>query len=324
MQKTECKIRGDLGFLVDLFFFVIWADNTLSFSPGRGKHGRQHSPLQLQQIPSQVEATVISSIKSIDSLDPFLDNDSSLSSNPSSPTVPSQISVNCKQHTPSPSLVHVEAIPVPVVTRRQTPNISRSNPLPSHIRQRPRPISALPSTFQHSPIYDDMNDVAHLGAPTTPPPTRRHDNGLQTAPISSRTPGAFPFNTGLPSSPASLASKKGNRKHRRTPSEGVFHMSSDEDPSSGPGETFLNPNVQALFGLVNTFKPSSKVSPSAFSTPIRAIPPFKRNSASPTYLSLSNEKLSEREDAEKAAGYFASSMFQNSPSPEELPDPLLF
>ena len=101
-------------------------------------------------------------------------------------------------------------------------------------------------------------------------------------------------------------------------------MSSDEDLSSGPGETILNPNVQALFGLVDTFKSSSKMSPSVFSTPIRAIPKFKRDSGSPSYFSLSNEKHSEREVAEKAAGYFASSMFQNSPSPEELPDPLLF
>lgn len=101
-------------------------------------------------------------------------------------------------------------------------------------------------------------------------------------------------------------------------------MSSDEDLSSGSGGTILNPNVQALFGLVSTFEPSSKVSPSALSTPIRAIPPFKRDFASPSYFSLSNEKQLEREAAEKAAGYFASSMFQNSPSPEELPNPLLF
>ena len=101
-------------------------------------------------------------------------------------------------------------------------------------------------------------------------------------------------------------------------------MSSDEDLSSGPGGTILNPNVQALFSLVNTFVPSSKTPPSAFSTPIRAIPPFRKDSASPSYFSLSHEKQSEREAAEKAAGYFASSMFQNSPSPEELPNPLLF
>ena len=163
-----------------------------------------------------------------------------------------------------------------------------------------------------------MNDVADLSVPTTPSPTRRdHVNGLQTAAISSRTPGAFPFNTSLPSSPSPLASK---RKHHRTPSEDVFHMSSDEDLSSGPDGTVLNPNVKALFGLVNTSKPSSKVLPSDFSTPIRPIPPFKRNSTSPSYGSLQ----SKCEVSEKATGYFASSMFQNSPSPEELPDPPIF
>ena len=206
-------------------------------------------------------------------------------------------------------------------------NISRSDPLPTHIRQRPRPISALSSPLQDFPICNDMNDAADSGLPITPPRTRRHhDNGLQTAPISSRTPGAFPFNAlPLPSPPSRVASKRGNKKHRRTPSEGVFNMSSDEDlSSSGPGGPGLNPNVQALFGLVNTFNPKSKMLPPAFSTPIRAIPPFKRDSTSPSNGSLSKESQLERGATEKVAGYFASSMFQNSPSPEELPDPLLF
>jgi hypothetical protein len=237
-------------------------------------------------------------------------------SNSPSPSPPSRKSANHKQHPPS-SQTHSETIPVPVAPRRQSPNISRSVPLPSHIHRRPHPISTRPSTFHHFPICDDMNDVADLSAPTTPPPTRRdHVNNIQTAPISSRTPGAFPFNTmGPPSSPSPLPRK---RKHRRTPSEGVFHMSSDEGLSSGSDGTILNPNVQALFGLVNTSKPSSKMLPSAFSTPIRAIPPFKRNSP------FSGSLRSKCESSEKAAGYFASSMFQNSPSPEELPDPPIF
>jgi len=232
--------------------------------------------------------------------------------NPPSPSPPSRKSANHKQHTPS-SLVHLEAIPV----RRQTSNISRSDSLPSHIHRRLHSISALPSTFHQFPICDDMNDAADLGAPTTPPSARRdHVNNPQTAPISSRTSGAFPFDLMGPSSPTPLPSK---RKHRSTPSEDVFHMSSDEDLSSGSDGTILNPNVQALFGLVNTFKPSSKMLPSAFSTPVRAIPPFKRDSA-PSYASLQSKS----EAPEKAAGYFASSMFQNSPSPEELPDPPIF
>ena len=235
-------------------------------------------------------------------------------SDPSSPSPPSRKSANHKQHTPS-SLVHSDSIPVLVASRRQTSNISRSDPLRSHIRRRPHPISALSSTSQNFPICDDMNGPAGLNGPSTPPPTRRDHHNLQSAPIPSRTSGAFPFNTiAIPSSPSPLTSK---RNHRRTSSEGVFHMSSDEDFSSGPDGTSLNPNVRALFGLVNAPKPISQTLPS---TPIRAIPPSKRHSASPSYGS----SQSKCEVSEKAAGYFASSMFQNSPSPEELPDPPIF
>ena len=163
-----------------------------------------------------------------------------------------------------------------------------------------------------------MNDVADHSVPTTLPTRRDHDIDLQTATISSRTPGPFPLTTmALSSSRSPLTSK---RKHRRTPSEDVFHMSFDDDLLFGPEGTVLNPNVQALFGLVNTFEPSSKMLPSAFSTPIRPIPPFKRDSAFPSYGSLQ----SKCEASEKATNYFASSMFQNSPSPEELPDPPIF
>jgi hypothetical protein len=320
MQKTVCKIRGDSECLVDL---VTWADNWLIFrrSPSypavHEKHRHQpSSPIpqpQLQPIPSQAEVTVVSSVNSTNLFDPFVDNDSSVSSNPPSPTIPSRKPAN---HKPSHSVEYSKAIPVPVTSRRQIQNISRSDPLPSH---RPH----LTSTLQHFPICDDAN---YSDVPFTPPPRRRHhDNGLQTAPISSRTPGAFPFNIpGLPPSPSPVATKRDNRKHRRTPSEGVFHMSSDEDLSSGPGRTIPNPNLQTLFGLVNTFEPNSKRLPSAFSTPVRAIPPFKRDPTSLSNGSLSKEKQSECESAKKAAGYFASSMFQNSPSPEELPNPLLF
>jgi hypothetical protein len=220
-------------------------------------------------------------------------------SNPPSPSPPSRKSAKHKQRTPS-SLVHSEAIPVPVVPRRQSPKMSRSD----HIHPT--------STFQHFPICDNLHDQADLSAP--PPTCRDLDNNLQTAPISSRKPGALPVNMSLPPSPSTLPNRK---KHRRTQSEGVFHTSSDEDLSSGPNGTSLNPNVQALFGLVNTHKPSSKMLPS---TPIRPIPPFKKGSTSPSYGSLQSKS----EASEKAADYFANSMFQNSPSPEELPDPPIF
>ena len=337
-SKDNVQIQRCVNFFL-IFFGLGLTIGLFSRSPShpsvRGKHGRQPSPPfpqpQLHQISSQVEVAVFPSINSTDISDPFLDNHSSLPSNPPSPTLPSgKVAKRTQQqHTASPShpQVHSGAIPVPAATRRQTSHISRSDPLPSHFRQRPRPISARTSTLQHFPICDDMNDTADSIVPTTPPAThRRHyDNGLQTAPISARAPGAFPFNPmGPPSPPSPVATKRGNRKHRRTPSEGVFHMSSDEDMSSGSGGIVLNPNVQALFGLVNSSKPSSNMSTSTFSTPLRSIPPYRRDSTSPSNRSLSKEKQLEREDAEKAAGYFASSMFQNSPSPDELPNPLLF
>ena len=229
-------------------------------------------------------------------------------SNPPSPSPPSLKSAKHKQRTPS-SLVHSDAIPAPVVPRRQSTKISRSDSLPSHICRHPHPTS----TLQRFPICDDMNDTADLSAPA--PARRDHDNNLQANPISSRKPGVFPSNTlSLPSSPSKLPNR---RKHRRTSSEGVFHISSDEDPSSGHDGTSLNPNVQALFGLVNTPKPSSKMLPS---TPIRPIPPFKKSSTSPSYGSLQSKCGTSK----NAAVYFASSMFQNSPSPEELPDPPIF
>jgi hypothetical protein len=76
---------------------------------------------------------------------------------------------------------------------------------------------------------------------------------------------------GLPSSPPPLASKRGNKEAYFTclPTR-TFHLA---------GGTILNPNVQALFGLVNTFEPSSKMS-SVFSYS--------------TYFLSSNEKQLER------------------------------
>ncbi|KAG5341891.1 hypothetical protein C0989_007329 [Termitomyces sp. Mn162] len=86
-------------------------------------------------------------------------------------------------------------------------------------------------------------------------------------------------------------SKRRPRHHKRVPSDSgiVFHMSSDE---SGP-ETLPN-KINVLFQGIKL--PS---------TP----PPAQRE--------FMYEAMAQRE----VQGYFASSSFQNSPSPEELPDP---
>lgn len=115
---------------------------------------------------------------------------------------------------------------------------------------------------------------------------------------------------------ASSPCLKKNNKHRRIPSEGVFHMSSDEEVSSGPGGALLNSSVKILFGLTDTPVPVSKMG-SALSLNTTPSPPKgMKVAAAPSGVENAGTSMDK-------AGFFASSMFQNSPSPEELPDPLL-
>lgn len=92
---------------------------------------------------------------------------------------------------------------------------------------------------------------------------------------------AFPFNLSIPASPSPSARRKG-RNHLRAPSEGVFQMSSDESSSD------------------------------ELSTGPRRKPMSLLKMAAMTEAEL---------EAAVADGYFASSTFQNSPSPEDLPPP---
>ncbi|PPQ66523.1 hypothetical protein CVT26_009496 [Gymnopilus dilepis] len=307
----------------------------------RGKHGRQPSPPittaatstnTTQQAPSQAEApTTVPPIKSFNLFDPFLDH--STSSPPPSPTLGSkpsgklarrrqQMSQQQQQLANQPS----KAIPVPKSSQRSKPStLSRSEP-------------AL-HAFGEFPVCDDSNSTAdqeYASFPSTPRRPTHARSGAQTSPIHTRN-GDAPFDFSFTHAPLSTPSapaggkRSSARKHRRVPSEGVFNMSSDEDVSSGPGGVVLNANVQALFGLVSgSGKRTSLPAATLFSTPVpardaahysgsRESSPFYSSDASP---SSSSESLQYDYEARKKAGYFASSMFQNSPSPEELPDPL--
>lgn len=86
-------------------------------------------------------------------------------------------------------------------------------------------------------------------------------------------------------------------------------MSSDDEAASGPED------LRALLNFVR-----SGPRPSSTSTP----PP--QRTANPDYVRslspASREKFFELEAQKEVAGYFASSSFQNSPSPDDLPDPL--
>ena len=155
-------------------------------------------------------------------------------------------------------------------------NVSRSAPV-NGVNSRVKPTVHRVRSEDVFPICDDMTDIDGEGSrPSTPvrkAPARQQqsiffDDGPRTAPLSS-TAHNFPFTLSTPSPTT--------RKHRRAPSDGVFNMSFDEEPSSDASE-----------GLRNLF----------------------------------NDLLAHkrRPDGQKA-GYFASSQFQNSPSPEDLPAP---
>jgi hypothetical protein len=142
------------------------------------------------------------------------------------------------------------------------------------------------------PICDDMTDIdGDHSRPSTPvrkPATWQQssviDDGPRTAPLSTSLR-SFPFNLETPS-PSLIKARQ--RRHARAPSEGVFNLSFDEDYASS-SETSEELKALLLGKKRRMNRPSA-------------------------------EDLTNRTDAERAA-YFASSMFQNSPSPDDLPAP---
>ncbi|KAG9313492.1 hypothetical protein JVU11DRAFT_5818 [Chiua virens] len=178
--------------------------------------------------------------------------------------------------TPSPA-----ARPVPVPKSKQPThrnNISRSAPNPQAF---PRMDKRRASTGYaiDFPVCDDTTDVEDSSPPSTPTREFHTDStwfdGPRTAPLN-----GFSFARTQVSTPSRP------RNHYRTPSEGVFNMSFDEDmsPASDASEEF-----KKLVG----------------------VPPKRFGSVGPSATRASTDK----------AGFFASSVFQNSPSPDELPPP---
>jgi len=138
------------------------------------------------------------------------------------------------------------------------------------------------------PVCDDLTDVEDddIFAPSTPvrskgPPVA-YDDGPRTAPLTNPRSG-FPFDP----KPTPTRTPERKREHARFLSEGVFNLSMDEDssffpPSDASGELKEKADFTA---------PRRRIA-SAASTPVG----FKRD-------------------------FWASSKFQNSPSPDVLPIP---
>ncbi|TFK48967.1 hypothetical protein OE88DRAFT_1737186 [Heliocybe sulcata] len=219
--------------------------------------------------------------------------------------------------SPTPSRVKAKAVPVPRVGTplkadrdSATAELSRSDPVRSKISDRPAAkrfattssLSTTSSTlpeWESFPICDDTDDTDDTTSPSTPvregvtwqQTVFALEDAPRTAPLSSTT--GWPF--GGQSAQSTPLKRERPRYHQRAPSEGVFMMSSDEETSNSPYSVQqASKSMSAL--LKRQSLPNSRTG-------------GKRGLRSPA------------NDEEEKAPYFASSMFQNSPSPDDLPAP---
>ncbi|PSR99317.1 hypothetical protein PHLCEN_2v4176 [Hermanssonia centrifuga] len=201
--------------------------------------------------------------------------------------------------SPTPS----KAVPVPRVKgTRPIANLARSEP--NHNRTTPqRPVARRVSTELPIADWDEFPvcDENVFSPPSTPvrgstsvPPKHLAvtwqqtllDDAPRTAPLSSTF--TFPFAPGTLCATPSPAHRR--RHHHRVPSEGVFAMSTDEESSSDSSDELKK--AMSNLTLFNT----------------RAHMGARRTPSPPV------------EDG-MPAGFYAGSVFQNSPSPDDLPVP---
>lgn len=188
--------------------------------------------------------------------------------------------------TPTPAS---RVVPIPRSNNQTNrPNVSRSAPnqSPAPLRAARRASAVCPAGF---PVCDDTTDVDDDASPQSTPTCEKSaatwqqlvsEQGPRTAPLNATV--GFPFG-----GHSSCNTPSPTRRHHRTPSEGVFNMSFDEDMTS---TSDASEEQKKLFGFM----------------------PRKHGSAvGPSVTRAAKDKT----------GFFASSVFQNSPSPDELPPP---
>jgi hypothetical protein len=178
--------------------------------------------------------------------------------------------------TPSPA-----PRPVPVPRGKQHShrnNLSRSAPTP-HTLPRIEKGRASAGSAMNFPVCDDTTDVEDSSSLSTP--TREFPADSTWQRLSLDGPRTAPLSFNGFSTPS-----RTRHHHHRTPSEGVFNMSFDEDMST---TSDASEELKKLFGF----------------------PPKRFGSVGPSATRAGKDK----------AGFFASSVFQNSPSPDELPPP---
>jgi hypothetical protein len=280
----------------------------------RRNHAQHHqgSPPNLSNLPSQAEVSnkrnSLPNSHSLqrrqhNSFDPFLVSSESDSDN--SPPTPTKANAPVR---PGPKLVSRPT--GKLARRRQNIRDTPSSPTPAKAVAVPRPQGQLQTWDSRSmnlsrsvpslstiksdevakdefPVCDDLTDAEDddVFAPSTPirskGPSVGYDDGPRTAPLTNPRSG-FLFD----SKPTPTHTPERKREHTRFPSEGVFNLSMDEDSSS-----FSPYNASGELNANADFPPRRRIA-SAASTP----------------MGLKKD-------------FWASSKFQNSPSPDVLPIP---
>ncbi|KAI0073785.1 hypothetical protein K474DRAFT_1710430 [Panus rudis PR-1116 ss-1] len=303
--------------------------SSLSSRPAR-RPSHQPSPPPPARIPNQTDAPQSVYQRDSDSsnfFDPFVvpsptGKESSVAKSSAKPVSfrplpelarPSGKLARRRQNGPQSSPTPSKAVPVPRNKEKpiSVPNFPRSDPTSNATPRRPatRRASTGPALgnakWDSFPICDDSDDFT---PPTTPVRESASvpakvagatwqqqalflDEAPRTAPLSSTF--GYPFTDRSPLSTPSPAQRR--RHHHRVPSEGMFAMSTDEDSSSSDA---------AEDGL-------KAVGPNFPKRRAQAGPPTRRT-PSPAAHDIA---------AGVAAGFYAGSVFQNSPSPDELPVP---
>ncbi|KZP28606.1 hypothetical protein FIBSPDRAFT_908574 [Athelia psychrophila] len=278
---------------------------------GRRNNVRQPSP---PNPPSQAEDQTFTEKAKYNSFDPFFVNSSESESDrpaaaqakapklatPSGKLARRRQAPHAGPATPTPA--HARAIPMPRTSDQ--PNRGRHGRTHSAMMNlsRSAPITASSNAYGAFPVCDDSNDAEELTPPATPVEARQElstqmfDNGPRTAPLSSAY-GGYSF-AALPSPMASPTLQR-QRQHVRSPSEGVFNMSFDEDLSFSSSSDSASEELKMLFGLM----------------PKRPAPGPRGK----VHHSANSPSMSAAKAAKEAL--YASSLFQNSPSPDELPPP---
>ena len=291
--------------------FVIRSNSQSAAGKNNNRRGHaqhhQGSPPNFSNLPSQAEVTnkrnSLPNSHSLrprqhNSFDPFLVSSESESDNP--PSTPT------KANPPVRPAPKIASRPTgKLARRRQNIGDAPSTPTPSKAVSVPRPQGQVPTWESHPlnlsrsvpslssiqgektrdvfPICDDLTDAEDddMFAPSTPVHAKGvYDDGPRTAPLTNPRSG-FLFNP----NPASTRTPERKREHARSPSEGVFNLSMDED------SPFFSRDASGEFNTKADNPPRRRIA-SAASTPMG----MKRD-------------------------FWASSKFQNSPSPDVLPIP---